>query len=285
MPRRDVPEQAETATPHPAVTSCIRLLLAMSGRGPFRPSLGALATLGPGSRPSMLCHRPVDGGMVFGMEAHREPVLLDFPFRGRWMARNSPARRVPSHGTHLLGTTYAVDFIAVDERGRSAPRGWRAALATEPPERFRGFGVPVLAPVAGTVVAVHDGEFDHEARRSQLALVPYALGQAARVRGGAPAIAGNHVVVAPSPGGPFVLLAHLRSGSVRVSAGDVVAVGAEVGRCGNSGNSTQPHVHVQATDSLDWPRTRGLPIAFRDPTNPGTPGGWMPRESEVVDVS
>ena len=57
------------------------------------------------------------------MDATRQgPVMLDLPFRGRWMARNSPAKRVPSHGTHLLGTTYAIDFIAVDERGRSAPR-------------------------------------------------------------------------------------------------------------------------------------------------------------------
>jgi len=43
-------------------------------------------------------------------------VVLRLPFRGTWLARNSPARRVPSHGTHLFATTYAMDFIAV--RGR-----------------------------------------------------------------------------------------------------------------------------------------------------------------------
>ncbi|WP_216843769.1 hypothetical protein [Phytoactinopolyspora alkaliphila] len=51
-------------------------------------------------------------------------VVLGFPFRGRWLARNSPARRVPSHGTHAFGVTYAIDFIAVDDRGQ--PRGHRA---------------------------------------------------------------------------------------------------------------------------------------------------------------
>lgn len=221
------------------------------------------------------------------MDAERhEPILLQLPFRGRWMARNSPARRVPSHGTHLFGTTFAIDFIAVDERGRSGPRDWRSLLATEPPERFVGFGTPIFAPVAGTVVAVHDGEPDHEARRSQLALVPYALGQAARARGGPAAIAGNHVVVAPTPRGPFVLLAHLRSGSVRVRPGDVVTAGTVIGHCGNSGNSTQPHVHVQATNSLDWPRACGLPIAFhRGPGELTTDPGWLPQESEVFEVS
>jgi hypothetical protein len=213
------------------------------------------------------------------------PIVLDLPFRGRWMARNSPARRVPSHGTHLLGTTYAIDFIAVDEHGRSAPLNWRAVLSVEPPEAFVGFGRPILAPVAGTVVAAHDGEPDHEARRSQFALAAYALGQAARVRAGPDAIAGNHVVVAVADGGPYVALVHLRRGSVRVKVGDRVASGAQVGECGNSGNSTQPHVHVQAADSLDWARARGLPIAFRfrraGSTRAAVTG--LPEESEIVE--
>ena len=123
-------------------------------------------------------------------------VVLDYPFHGRWLARNSPARRVPSHGTHLFGTTYAIDFIGVDERGRSAARTWRTLLTVERPELFVGFGRPVLAPVGGRVAALHDAEPDHAARRSQLALLPYALRQPQRVRTGGAAIAGNHVVIA-----------------------------------------------------------------------------------------
>jgi hypothetical protein len=211
------------------------------------------------------------------------PIVLELPFRGRWLARNSPARRVPSHGTHALGTTYAVDFIAVDERGRSAPPSWRSVLSVEPPEAFAGFGQPILAPAAGTVAAVHDGEEDHEARRSQLTLLPYMLGQAGRVRAGHAAIAGNHVVIALGPAGPYVALVHLRRGTVGVRVGDVVAPGDAVGQCGNSGNSTQPHVHVQVADSLDWSRARGLPMAFRfrRATTDDIVVG-MPAESEIV---
>jgi hypothetical protein len=170
--------------------------------------------------PGAACLLP-KGGKVDGSAV--DAVLLDLPFRGCWLARNSPARRVPSHGTDVFGVTYAIDFIAVDGRGRSAPRTWRTFLSVEAPELFRGFGEPILAPAAGTVVTVHDGEPDHEARRSQLALVPYALTQARRVRAGVAAIAGNHVVLALGPGGPFVLLAHLRRGSVRVHPGHRVA--------------------------------------------------------------
>jgi hypothetical protein len=209
-----------------------------------------------------------------------DPVELDFPFRGRWLVQNSPDRRVPSHGTDLFGTTYAIDFVPVDELGRSAPRGWRSLLSVEPPEIFVGFGRPVLAPGGGTVVAVHDGEPDHEARRSQPALLGYALTQAGRVRRGPTAIAGNHVVIALSPTGPFVLLAHLRNGTVSVRPGDAVSAGDAVGTCGNSGNSTEPHVHVQVTDTTEWATVRGLPIVFRAPTG----RVWLPGEGEVVDV-
>jgi len=202
------------------------------------------------------------------------PLQLAFPFTGRWMALNSPANRVPSHGTDLFGSTYAVDFVAVDERGRSAPLTWRTIAATEPPERFLGFGMPILSPLAGTVVGIHDGEPDHEARRSVVAGVPYLLTQRERAARGAPGVAGNHVVIAAAPAGPFVLLAHFQRGSVAVHSGDTIAAGAQVGACGNSGNSTQPHVHVQATDSIEWATARGIRISFGD-------DDWMPRNREA----
>lgn len=190
----------------------------------------------------------------------------------------SPARKVPSHGMTLFGTSHAIDFVAVDDRGRSAPRSWRSVLATEPPEIFVGFGVPVLAPVAGTVVGVHDGEEDHEARRSQLALLPYALGQAGRARQGHHTLAGNHVVIEPAPGGPVVLVAHLRRESVAVTVGDRVVSGARLGECGNSGNSTEPHVHVQVSDTMDWDSAQGVPLAFRL-----ADGVRVPEEREIVE--
>src|SRR5664280_3206688 len=64
------------------------------------------------------------------------------------------------------------DLVPVDAQERSAPRTWRRLITAEPPEIFVGFGRPILAPAAGRVALVHDGELDHEARRSQLALMP-----------------------------------------------------------------------------------------------------------------
>jgi hypothetical protein len=210
----------------------------------------------------------------------RPPVVLSLPFAGSWLAVNSPARRVPSHGTHFLGQTFAIDFVAVDPRRRPATvRDWRTVLSVEPPDRFLGFGQPLLAPADGRVVALHDGEADHAARRSPLTLIPYLLTQGARLRRGLGAVAGNHLILALDEGGPFVVLAHLRKGSALVRPGDQVSTGQPVGACGNSGNSTQPHVHVHVMDSADPLAARGLPTAFRDYL------AWPPGASEPHRVS
>ncbi|MEU4565822.1 M23 family metallopeptidase [Micromonospora sp. NPDC023956] len=202
--------------------------------------------------------------MAQPQSSRRPEVVLSLPFTGPWSVRNSPARRIPSHGTELFGQRYAIDFVAVDDRRRTADRrDWRTVLATEPADRFFAYGRPLLAPVDGTVVEVHDGEVDHAGRRSQLALVPYLLGQAARVRQGVRAVAGNYLIIAVGAGGPFVALAHLRAGAIRVTTGEQVTVGQHVADCGNSGNSTQPHLHLQVTESRDLSVAEGVPMAFR----------------------
>ena len=63
---------------------------------------------------------------------HR-PVELSLPFAGRWAVQNSPASRVPSHGTTLFGTSHAIDFVPVGTDGRSAPRSVKSLFATESP--------------------------------------------------------------------------------------------------------------------------------------------------------
>jgi hypothetical protein len=235
---------------------------------PFLAGAASLTSIGPASGSFRGSSRPA-----------ADAVVLHLPFRGRWRAENSPARRVPSHGTYAFGTSHAIDFVAVNEVDGTAPRTWRSLIAAEPPEVFVGFGQPILAPLSGTVVAVLDGQPDHEGRRSQLSLVPYMLGQAKRIRKGVAAVAGNHVVIAAGNHGPFVLLAHLRQGTVEVHQGQHVEAGDPVGQCGNSGNSTEPHVHVQVTDSTDWNRAHGVPLAFH-----GRDGAvWVPGESEIVN--
>ena len=202
-----------------------------------------------------------------------QAVDLAYPFEGRWVTRNSPADRVPSHGTTLWGTSFAIDFVPVDEAGRTAPITFRSLLRPEPAERFPGFGRPILAPVPGVIVGALRTAPDHPSFRG-LPSVGYALIQRRRAASGWEALAGNHVMIEMGDGS-VVAVCHLRHDSVRVKLGQRVRVGEVLGRCGNSGNSTEPHVHVQAIDRADVSRASAVPITF---------GGRVPRNDEVIDA-
>ena len=118
----------------------------------------------------------------------------DYPFCGRRLVQNSPANRVPSHGTDTFGTTSAIDFVPVDRENRSADFSTISLPRSESPEKFIGFGRPVVSPAAGTVVLTHDGFEDHDVYRG-FPSVGYALTQACRAAAGWGALAGNYVVI------------------------------------------------------------------------------------------
>ena len=200
-------------------------------------------------------------------------VDLEYPFTGRWLVQNSPANRVPSHGTTLWATSYAIDFVPVDDAGGSAPITLASLARPESPEHFPGFGRPVLSPIEGLVLATHDIEPDHRAYRG-LPSLAYALTQRRRAKAGWVALAGNHVFI--ESGGAVVALCHLQQASVKVRPGERVHAGDVLALCGNSGNSTEPHVHIQAIDSPDIAHANGVALTFR---------GALPRNGQVVGVA
>jgi len=198
------------------------------------------------------------------------PVDLAYPFTGRWLVQNSPANRVPSHGTHLFATAYAIDFVPVTEAGRTAPITLGSLVKPESAKQFPGFGRPILAPVDGAVVAAHDSEPDHAAYRG-LPSIRYALTQQRRAAAGWIALAGNHLLIEHHD--TIVALCHLQQGSLTVLPGQRIRIGDVIGGCGNSGNSTEPHLHVQAIDSHDIERANAVPITF---------GGSLPANGRIV---
>ncbi len=119
------------------------------------------------------------------------------------------------------------------------------------PARYAAFGAVVTSPCAGEVLTAQDGREDFRPPASD----PEKP-------------AGNHVVVrcAETGDGPAVdvLLAHLRQGSVAFEEGDEVSDGQWLGNVGNSGNTTEPHLHVHAVRSGSGSvlEGEGVPIRF-----------------------
>ncbi|MER5885968.1 M23 family metallopeptidase [Streptomyces sp. NPDC001941] len=197
-----------------------------------------------------------------------EPVEVAAPVAGRWSALNSPADRVPSHGTHLLAQTYAIDVTAEsDERPRPG-FSWLWPLLRRNGS-YPAFGAPLLAVADATVVHAEDRQRDHFSRTS-LPGVLYLLLVESDVRGlaGPRRVLGNHVVL-DLGGGTHAVYAHLRRGSLRVRPGDRVARGQVLAECGNSGNSSEPHVHFQLMDGPDLTTARGVPFSW---SGVGVPG-------------
>lgn len=120
------------------------------------------------------------------------------------------------------GQSYGLDLVKLDEWGLRAN-----GLLPPDPGQYNIYGEPVYAPCAGQVIAALDELPDMQ--------VPQTDRQH---------MAGNHVLLRCNTAD--VLLGHFKPGSLKVSVGDTVAVGQVVGAVGNSGNTSEPHLHVHA---------------------------------------
>ncbi|MFE3381759.1 M23 family metallopeptidase [Streptomyces anulatus] len=195
------------------------------------------------------------------------PVEVDPPVAGRWTALNSPADKTPSHGTHVYGQTYAIDIVADPETGEGEPPARPAFRWLWPLVRrnraFPAFGAPLLAVADATVVRASDGQRDHLSRNSLPAL-GYLMLIEGNVRSfaGVRRIVGNHVILDLGDS-TYAAYAHVQRGSLQVKAGETVRAGQVLGRVGNSGNTTEPHLHFQLMDGPDLDDARGVPFTWR----------------------
>ena len=176
--------------------------------------------------------------------------------------------RVPTD--RVMRVAWGGDSAATNQHAITSDQRWAYDLVIEP--YFTGgtalgdygcYGVDVVAPVSGLIVQSAGDQPDE---------VP------GEVSSNFKAPLGNHVVVRPDQGG-HLLIAHLKPGTVAVRDGDRVAEGDLVGQCGNSGNTSEPHVHVhyqlEPPDAVPFNFARGLPLFFRDHTGPRMPSGGL----------
>ena len=149
--------------------------------------------------------------------------------------------RRPDQNYHITAPDqrFAYDFVLVRDDRVHTGRGTANA-------EYHCFGAPVLAPAAGVVVQAVDSIADN---------VP---GQRNRV-----SPPGNYVVIDHGED-ERSFIAHFRRGSVRVRPGERLAASQRIGECGNSGNSTLPHVHYHLQTGTDYGQGVGLPASFND---------------------
>ena len=161
---------------------------------------------------------------------------MKFPLKGgRFVIGQGGNNSLLNYHWSHRAQRHASDITAVNTIGFRA-----TGLLPRDLSSYAIFGASVFSPCAGTVVQVVDGLPN---------LIPPE-----RDRDNA---RGNHVALAC--GGVRVELAHLKKGSATVQIGDRVTAGERLGEVGNSGNTSEPHLHIHAVD----PATGvGIPLVF-----------------------
>ncbi len=181
----------------------------------------------------------------------RAPVVIAPPMRGdAFFAANGPDnatghRRalIPVAGRARIAQRFATDWVQVI--GGATNDGDREDNAT-----YHIWGAEALAVADGVVADVKDGIPEN---------VPGLQSRAVEIT--LETVGGNYVII-DIGGGNFAFYAHLQPGSIRVAPGDRVRVGDVVGLVGNSGNSTEPHLHFHVADAASPLGAEGVPFVF-----------------------
>jgi peptidase M23-like protein len=180
-----------------------------------------------------------------------KPVAISPPVHGEWAAFNGPSnssghrRLVLALDGHVaIGQRFAIDFLQVDSSGSS--------FHGDPSKNsnYLAYGTPLMAVADGIVVETKDSIPENIPGANSRA-VPITL----------ITVGGNHVAL-DIGGGKYALYAHVQPGSLRVKVGDHVKRGQVLALLGNSGNSTEPHVHFQIADGPTFLSSEGLPYAL-----------------------
>ena len=193
----------------------------------------------------------------------KSALIVDSPLTGEWVALNTPAERVPSHGTDFFGQRYAFDFARLQANGKSFSTQplWKQFFGCVNAKHFLAWNQPVLAAFSGKVLAAADGQSDRQNVNSLWEIIRANIFQQRPQPDDLRPLLGNHILIGSDVG--VALYAHLRHGSLCVKQGDVVTSRQFIAAVGNSGNSTMPHLHFHVMDSADPWSANGLFCAFR----------------------
>jgi hypothetical protein len=178
---------------------------------------------------------------------HDSPVLFQLPLPCLTYVVWGGRDELHNYHTYYAPNAYAYDFLVWQDGGTCA-----APCASN--EDYYIFGLPVLAPADGVVAEVENDRPDMPPGEADPA-VPE----------------GNHVTLEVAEG-EYVIMGHMQQGSVLVEVGDPVTAGQEIGAVGNSGNTSEAHLHIHLQDQITYgPQGESMPMDFHDLLIDGEP--------------
>lgn len=170
----------------------------------------------------------------------RNKTILQLPFNGSWFTVWGGNTKKLNYHSKNQSQKYAFDFVVVNKKERSHKDKGKNN------NDYYAFGKKILAPANGVVIEVVDGIRDNK------------IGSTNKI------LKTGNLVVIKHRKNEISVLAHLKQGSVKVKSGNKIKVGQVIGFCGNSGNSSEPHLHYHLQDNEIFQNAKGIKCYFQN---------------------
>lgn len=216
-------------------------------------------------------------------EELNNPVIVDFPLRGEWSAPNTPGKKIPSHGTDILGQRFAYDFLKLKNEKPFSKSLFHYFLFGVPTKSSYCWKESVFAPLDGQVIRAIDGIKEPKRLYLPIDLIKVILNGLFfdPAKSDLDKLLGNHIIMQHDKT-LFSMFAHLHPHTIAVKVGNTVKTGDKLGCVGHTGNSTSPHLHFQLMDSPDLLTAKGIACAFKQ-YEVFSDGHWQSTSNSIPD--
>jgi hypothetical protein len=175
---------------------------------------------------------------------YKNKAIYILPFKDEWFVANGGSTKINSHSWDILTQRYAYDFLMVSRDNNSFQNHGKKL------SDYYCYGKEVIAPADGVVVRINNKVKDYTS------VGDFSIDWKTRD------FHGNFIIIKHADK-EFSFIAHLQLNSIRVKKGQIVNQGQVIGLCGNSGHSTEPHIHFHLQDNQNIWIAAGLPIRFK----------------------
>ncbi len=188
----------------------------------------------------------------------RNQTRMALPFNEEWYVFWGGTIVDQNYHVEEVSQQYAYDFLVVKDGASYEGDAGKN-------ENYFAFGRDIVAPCDARVVKVISGVEDN---------IPGVTNPEE--------LTGNTIVL-ETPNGEFILFAHLREGSIVVQEGQDISKGTRMGQCGNSGNSTEAHLHLSLQNAMDMESSTGAKLFFEEIwVNGELRKDYLPVKGEVI---
>jgi len=187
----------------------------------------------------------ISHGFKLPQKSYCTKVQYILPFEGEWTVINGGCEKEFSHSWSIPTQRYAYDFVIMDDDGKTY-RGDSDKVTS-----YACYGKNVLAPADGVVIAIGNICDDEKPFSDEI------------IEMKAKDIRGNFILIKHAEK-EYGFIGHLQPQSIIVGIGQKVKQGEVIAKCGNSGNSSEPHIHFHLQDGISFFTSAGIPITFKN---------------------